>query len=652
MTQFARSILVSDWASSRFPVIERNRKEYVWGSEAFGKNIDEKYYLKLKRKFFCKYGHESKGHLTQVTRKSTKMRYSPNKAIELPEINTLTDPYIFEGEFVCPECGAAPDVILPWVQSESVNFIDYAMVFDNREREENNHTIVLSIGMTSYYFNREVRKIGVSSTRVRITNNIETGMTYAIKLEGKRQIRNCSYGNFPSWMNIHLNTVGHNEEHRVRIEEYARLVFGARIHWLNFDNIVEPNSRPIDKLLKAMQFSALPQLQCLPFKNYILEDPKDRAKIRKAGFNGKALWELFAGTSSKKLRQLIKTEHHLYLYRTYSELIKDENNMHKLMGQPVTAVPRYSWYGRNYVEGLVGAKQPGSIHDKRQNTDTYDYMLNLHKDEAHFVNCLLKVKQEARSRLDVPCDNALPAQRPEPKVEYVWNLQHAWSIAVDCTRMVEDILMRDMTYKVIYRNDIKEFHDRLSRDLNRYRNPFKKIPYTQEETSIYNREVKGYRFVLAKSNHELTRVGSEQNICVGGYGDRAVRKQCVIVLVSNEKGEHRLTLELQKQHQTNAIVINQAKLYRNRRPEKEEANIVAEWCYETSTIWDNCYDLQSAETDFPRIPGGEPPTWHAELPQDTYQATRNKRTEVRALMGLAPEPAHYRTQYYAEQEVF
>lgn len=638
MTQFARSILVSDWASSRFPVIERNRKEYVWDSEAFDKNIDEKYYLKLKRKFFCKCGHESKGHLTQVTRKSTKMRYSPNKAIELPEINTLTDPYIFEGEFVCPECGAAPDVILPWVQSEPIAAIDYVMIFDNRNRKENNNSICLAIGMTSYYFNRNCRKIGAKTTRVRLTNNIETGMTYAIKLEGKRQIRNCSYGNFPSWMNIHLNTVGHNEEHRVRIEEYARLVFGARIHWLNFDNIVEPNSRPIDKLLKAMQFSALPQLQCLPFRNYILEDPKDRAKIRKAGFNGKALWELFIGTSSKKIRKLIRTEQELNLYRIYGALIKDENNMYKLM-QPLTERSKTHYYGRNYIEGLAPKKDVGYRHDMRYNKEVYEYMINIHRDETHFVNCLLKVKQQNLVYPNNPGNNW--AAPPSPETHRVWDLNYAWNIVLDCTRMVENILMRDITYKVIYRNDIKEFHDRLSRDLDRYRNPFKKIPYTQEEASVYNREVKGYRFVLAKSNHELTRVGSEQNICVGGYGDRAVRKQCVIVLVSNEKGEHRLTIELQKQHDTNSIVINQAKLYRNAKPEEKEANIVAEWCYQTNTIWDSCYDLGNAQIDLPRIPGGQPPIWHEQPTEESHQAIRSKRAEVRALMGLATRQQSY-----------
>lgn len=642
MTQFARSILVSDWASSRFPVIERNRKEYVWDSEAFDKNIDEKYYLKLKRKFFCKCGHESKGHLTQVTRKSTKMRHSPNKAIELPEINTLTDPYIFEGEFVCPECGAAPDVILPWVQSESVNFIDYVMVFDNRNREENNNNICLSIGMTSYYFNRDARKVGVRSTRVRMTNNIETGMTYAIKLTGRRQILNCSYGKFPFWMNIHLNTVANSEEHKVRIEEYARLIFDARVHWLEFDSIIEPNINPLGKLLKAMQFSALPQLQCLPFKSYILDNPKDRAKIRKAGFNGKALWELITGTSSKRIRKLIQTEHDLHLYRVYSQLIKDENNMHKLM-QPLEKKPgknsRSYSYGRIYVEGLAPTKDAQHHHNSRQNRETYEYMLNIHKDETHFVNCLLKVRQLITIYPDAPSvdwDTPLPT-----KTEYIWDLNYAWNIALDCTRMVENILMRDITYKVIYRNDIKEFHDRLSRDLDRYRNPFKKIPYTQEEASVYNREVKGYRFVLAKSNHELTRVGSEQNICVGGYGDRAVRKQCVIVLVSNEKGEHRLTIELQKQHDTNSIVINQAKLYRNAKPEEKEANIVAEWCYQTNTIWDSCYDLGNAQIDLPRIPGGQPPIWHEQPTEESHQPIRSKRAEVRALMGLATRQQSY-----------
>jgi hypothetical protein len=211
-----------------------------------------------------------------------------------------------------------------------------------------------------------------------------------------------------------------------------------------------------------------------------------------------------------------------------------------------------------------------------------------------------------------------------------------------------------MSYKWEYDGNLQEFHDRISTDLNRYRNPYQEIPYTDEEKEIYNRTIKGYKFRLAESNHELTRVGTEQKICVGGYGDRAIRKQCVIVLVENERGEHRMTIELNPIHEycqdpqskatvskkSKMIRINQAKLYRNHYPESEEAKIVAEWCYETNTHWENCHDLQAARgCEWPEIPTGEAPIWHEAPPQEEQVRQQlAARRDAQLLMGIEPDP--------------
>lgn len=634
MTQFARSILVSEWASEHKPIVNSHLQEFnQWKNTYENARRTERFYVSLRRKFFCKCGCESKGHLQKVERiPEPKFRYIPISSEEdnrlTPEtkkasFNPATDYYHFKPTIVCPECGAAPDVILPWEQINAARFLDYAIIFDNRTRKENNHTIGLGIGTTSYFFNRDVRKIGVKSTRTRLTHNIHTGMTYALKIKGRRSILNVSYGSFPRWMMSDLEVVINKQ--RKTVEEYARMIFNANVEWLRYEDVIDTESNAYNKLVRAMYFSALPQLQCLPFKSYGFLEAKDRQKIRKIGFNGKKLWELFSGHSSRRFRKIIKTEQDLHLFRQYVGIIEDDNNLYKLFN-PELHTERVMW-GGHCINGTFASDD--GRRGYAQKKQEYRYMMRLHRDEAHFVNTLLKLRQ--------PTFRGGLVDRKAK--EHQWSLTHAWHIVSDSVRMVRDILARDQTYQVVYKNDLQEFHDRLARDLNRYRNPYKEIQYSNEEKEVYEQEIQGYKFVLAKSNHELTRVGNEQNICVGGYGDRAIRKDCVIVLVYNQAGEQRLTLDLGRQYDNErAVVIYQAKLARNVRPETEEANIVAEYCYETNTIWDSCHDLSSANCDFPRIPGGVAPTWAPIPREERREHIRLQFDEAYRLMGIENNP--------------
>lgn len=673
---FARSILVSDWAMDSQPNVNPP------GDEPWAVSRTEENFKKMPRKLFCKCGHVSEGEIAQlvrIPRNTVGWGYVSNKTFDtrgyvitkheqppLPtDFNPNTDDHLIKPNIVCPECGEAPNLIFEWKMARAFTEYDFVRVFDNRTREENNHTICLSIGFTEYFFNKDVEKISAKSKIVRLTYNTNTGMTYAIKASGRTAVTNASYGMYPGFMGNHV----HNACARYPDEvlQFMRLLIDARLEWTTLEQILAiPNWSTENQLTYVTTLCAMPQLQCLPFVNYSFTKTRDRKKIRDAGFNGKALFELIAGSSTKQVRKYVTNENRLYSYLQYRRIFKDQNNLMKILSAENQDVSQYG--NRHVVYGLAKnfLKDQGYIEsNERREKQVYQFMMNLHKDEAHFSNNLVKVKQQIfdgyEGQPDLPeqvNDNPFAYVQPvvarEPKYRYEFHIHHAWHMVMDSVRMLEDILMRDMSYKWEYDGNLQEFHDTLSRDLNRYRNPYKEIPYSDEEKEIYNRTIKGYTFRLAESNHELVKVGSEQNICVGGYGDRAVQKQCVIVLMENEKGEHRITIELNpvyeymKDPQSKATIskpsklirINQAKLRRNNRPMEEEAKIVAEYCYETNTRWEGCHDMQAAVgSEWPEIPTGQAPIWHEAPPrQEEQRKELAARRDAQLLMGIEPDP--------------
>lgn len=662
---FAHSILVSDWATDRQPVIYTSKDELFMGHTR-----EEKEYLDMPRKFFCKCGHVSKGEIAQIIRipkRKYGWGYIDNtiydgdgkylSRIEQPELPDDFDPkkdsHLFRANFVCPECKQPPDLVFDWNMSAAHVHYDYVKVFDNRSKEESNHSICLSIGISEYYFNRNVEKIGYKKKVVRLTFNTNTGMTYAIKAYGNRLISNCSYGNYPRWISPYIYNVCIKYEDTVL--EFIRLLAECKLQWITFEQIQGLSQRgTCDKLIYTTSLCALPQLQCLPFTRYNFDLIKDKRKIRRAGFNGKALMMLFAGNASKQVRKFITNENRLYSYLNYRRIFKDHNNLMKLL----LAQNDTDRQGNNHgVYCLAKDFEEVNGYDEteqRRKRQTYQFMINLHRDEAHFTQALLKVHQRIFMGYRQPAQLAPPqpvdygafavAPSAEPYHQNCFVLNHAWYQCKDIVRMLEDILVRDLTYRWEYNGDIQELHDRLSRDLERYRNPYQAIPYSDEEKEIYNRTIKGYTFRLAESNHELTRIGSEQNICVGGYGNRAIEKQCVIVLVENSKGEHRITIELNRgryymSESDNIVFINQAKLKRNDRPADEEAKIVAEYCYETNTRWENCYDLQAAKgCEWPEIPTGQSPVWIKASQINNPQKHFALRQEAQRIMGIEQDP--------------
>jgi hypothetical protein len=59
------------------------------------------------------------------------------------------------------------------------------------------------------------------------------------------------------------------------------------------------------------------------------------------------------------------------------------------------------------------------------------------------------------------------------------------------------------------------------------------IDYTQNERFLEVKK-KSFSLTLAKDTLELIGVGAEMNICVGSYGERAVSKSCIIMILRED----------------------------------------------------------------------------------------------------------------------
>lgn len=107
----------------------------------------------------------------------------------------------------------------------------------------------------------------------------------------------------------------------------------------------------------------------------------------------------------------------------------------------------------------------------------------------------------------------------------------------------------------------KYHHDLISQDVRWYKYAKKKVSkirYSAKEFEL-EENINGYRFVLPRTDRELLDVGRDMRICVGSYGNAAVRKSLDIVVVTNEADEYIVCMELD----SSATVAYQVKLYCN-----------------------------------------------------------------------------------------
>ena len=123
-------------------------------------------------------------------------------------------------------------------------------------------------------------------------------------------------------------------------------------------------------------------------------------------------------------------------------------------------------------------------------------------------------------------------------------------------------------------NNFKYLHDILSKDNTRLKaiEKNKKIPKNKDIEKIFDNFVcNDIRYVPAKETGELIITGSHMHICVGSYAERAVRKQCYIVIGYDKEDNPVTCIELRKSGEDKYSVY-QVKKHHNDIPEEGESD--------------------------------------------------------------------------------
>ena len=145
----------------------------------------------------------------------------------------------------------------------------------------------------------------------------------------------------------------------------------------------------------------------------------------------------------------------------------------------------------------------------------------------------------------------------------------------DCCSMYYYNATHIKGYKLDFaNNNFKYLHDILSKDNARLKaaETSKKIPKNKDIEKIFDNFVcNDIRYVPAKETGELIITGSHMNICVGSYAERAVRKQCYIVIGYDKEDNPVTCIELRKNNE-NKYSVYQVKKHNNNYPKKEESN--------------------------------------------------------------------------------
>lgn len=114
------------------------------------------------------------------------------------------------------------------------------------------------------------------------------------------------------------------------------------------------------------------------------------------------------------------------------------------------------------------------------------------------------------------------------------NKRPRWWLLHDSVRLYDDIIEKlDGEEFPVEFGNIAKMHDDMSKMYNKLRHRNTKIPYMQKEIK-YNLNVGDYMFRLTPDTYSMIDCGVKLGICVGSYGDSAVRKLCTIVFMLKE----------------------------------------------------------------------------------------------------------------------
>lgn len=132
----------------------------------------------------------------------------------------------------------------------------------------------------------------------------------------------------------------------------------------------------------------------------------------------------------------------------------------------------------------------------------------------------------------------------------------------DTCNLFQKIRSKIKDYNVDYSRSILDLHDIFSRDFNKLKNKNREIESCKELVKVFKDiKINDTTYRMPNETDELIRVGAFMDICVGSYGDRAVNKECYIVVGYNSDDKPVTCIEFRKEKKT--FTVHQVKKRKN-----------------------------------------------------------------------------------------
>lgn len=164
---------------------------------------------------------------------------------------------------------------------------------------------------------------------------------------------------------------------------------------------------------------------------------------------------------------------------------------------------------------------------------------------------------------------------------------------LDTIRNYEIIINSIPKYRLpVKRLRLIDLHDKIASDATRISKAPRTYEYSEKILEVFDDKIiNDITFKVAKSNIELTNIGSIMHICVGGYDRHVESKNCFIVY--GVKDNKIMTcIEI-----NNEFKVRQVKAYRNNHLSEEDQKTVVEYFNLVGANATDCYDLNSNVID-------------------------------------------------------
>lgn len=142
---------------------------------------------------------------------------------------------------------------------------------------------------------------------------------------------------------------------------------------------------------------------------------------------------------------------------------------------------------------------------------------------------------------------------------------------IDTQRLFKQIKMKMKDYSIDYSRGIEDLHDIFSDDFNKMKHantPIESNKYIEKVFKDFT--INGITYEMAKETDELIKVGAFMDICVGGYGERAVNKNCYIIIGRDNKNNPVTCIEFTGKNKSYNVC--QVKKRKNHTPKQSEVD--------------------------------------------------------------------------------